>query len=100
MRLSKLREAWKTEVYDADLSGYFDTIPHDKLISAIRTRVVEGWARYYAYGYPAQAYREINRYARARMTIHLKRRSQRKYKTANGKSYYEELSNLGLVYLK
>lgn len=31
----------RKEVYDADLKGYFDTIPHDQLLKAVRMRVVD-----------------------------------------------------------
>lgn len=35
-----LREG-RREVYDADLQSYFDTIPHDNLLKALQTRVVD-----------------------------------------------------------
>jgi retron-type reverse transcriptase len=32
-------QAGKTEVYDADLSKYFDTIPHDRLLAVLRMQI-------------------------------------------------------------
>jgi RNA-directed DNA polymerase len=31
----------RTEVYDADLKGYFDTIPHDQLMKAVEMRIAD-----------------------------------------------------------
>lgn len=35
-------QAGRTEVYDADLQSYFDTIPHDPLVACVRARVTDG----------------------------------------------------------
>lgn len=42
--LKQIREhlqAGRNEVYDADLSSYFDTIPHDRLMAAVERRIAD-----------------------------------------------------------
>ena len=41
-RIAAEIKSGKRQVYDADLSSYFDTIPHDKLFLALRTRITDG----------------------------------------------------------
>jgi len=40
--IAEALKAGKCAVYDADLQGYFDSIPHDKLMACVKMRVVDG----------------------------------------------------------
>jgi RNA-directed DNA polymerase len=67
----------------------------------IRTlnRHLRGWANYFGFGQPREAFRDINFHVQKRLRAHLGRRSQRPYRLPKGKSYYRHFADLGLVYL-
>ena len=112
--------------YDRDIKGrghrYLNVTPSRKALQAHReslrktinrgqgfvpvTRLIErvnrqqrGWANYFSFGYPRKAMREMNWYVRDRIIGHLRRRSQRPFRPPKGRSYYQHLKQLGLVYL-
>ena len=112
--------------YDRDRHGrptrYLNVFPSKKALARERQRLREltgpkmcfkpirlmiaeinshlrGWSRYFGYGYPRVAFRQINRFTRERLTRHLKRRSQRPYRPPKGVTPYAQLERLGLVYL-
>jgi len=62
-------------------------------------RHLKGWANYFDFGYPREAFREINTYVRHRLEQHLKRRSQRPFRPPEGVSFNDHFKKLGLVYL-
>ncbi len=62
-------------------------------------RQIEGWANYFGYGYPRDSFRRVNTHVRNRLTRHLWRRSQRRYRPPKNVSFYQHLTDLGLVYL-
>ncbi len=72
--------------------------PVPMLIEEIN-RHLAGWSNYFRYGYPRKAFRQINRFVRSRLVVHLKRRSQRPFRPPEGVTFYEHLNKLGLVYL-
>jgi len=72
--------------------------PLPDLIQRIN-RHLKGWGNYFSVGYPRQARREINSFARERLTHHLQRRSQRSYQPPKDRSFYEQLNRMGLIYL-
>jgi RNA-directed DNA polymerase len=112
--------------YDRDLKGrnkyYLNVTPSQKALQRERDRLRQmtsasmcfkpipaligdvnrhllGWANYFSFGYPRVAFRKINWYARYRLFIHLRRRSQRPFRPPEGVSMYECLKQMGLVYL-
>ncbi len=113
--------------YDRDLHGrphrYLNVTPSKKALNAERQRLrgmtnhrqcctpisqlikrlnrhIRGWANYFSYGYPSDAFRKINHYLVDRLTTHLRRKSQRPFQPPEGKSYYEHIYQMGLIYLK
>ena len=73
-------------------------VPVPDLIDSIN-RHLKGWSNYFRLGYPRKAFREMNRFVRNRMVIHLNRRSQRPFRVPEGETYHNHLKKLGLVYL-
>ena len=73
-------------------------VPVPQLIDEINLQL-QGWANYFSFGYPRKALRSMNWYVRARLIKHLRRRSQRPFRPPKGRSFYQHLKQLGLVYL-
>jgi len=73
-------------------------VPLPQMIEELNGHLT-GWANYFSYGYPRKGFRQINTYVRQRLTRHVRRRSQRPFRPANGVSYYEHFDRMGLVYL-
>jgi len=112
--------------YDRDRHGrghhYLNVFPSKKAVAKERQRLREltcaqvcfkplphlirhlnvhrqGWAHYFSFGYPRKAYRDLNRYTDQRLTVHLRRRSQRRYRPPGNVSLYRHFADLGLVRL-
>ena len=69
--------------------------PIPKLIEGLN-RHLKGWGNYFKFGYPRDAYREINWHVGHRLFRHLNRRSQRAFRLPEGSTYYQHFRRLGL----
>lgn len=73
--------------------------PLDELVGEVN-QSLKGWKNYFSYGYPRRAYRKVNTFVVARLTKHLRRRSQRACRPRAGMTYYGFLTQrLGLELL-
>jgi RNA-directed DNA polymerase len=79
-------------------SSHSSHVPLPELVDKLNA-YLRGWGQYFGYGYPRHAFRNVNAYTRARLTQHLRRRSQRGYRPAAGVSFYTHFARLGLVKL-
>jgi RNA-directed DNA polymerase len=73
-------------------------VPVPLLIEVVN-RQLRGWANYFSFGYPRKAMRAMNWFVRDRLVSHLRRRSQRPFRPPKGRSFYQHLKQLGLIYL-
>ena len=64
-------------------------------------RQLGGWANYFSWGYPRDAFRNINWHLGYRLANHLKHhRSQRPFQLPEGVTYYAHFLKLGLEFLE
>ena len=64
-------------------------------------RLLVGWSQYFGYGHPRRAFASVNYQTLTRLSIHLRRRSQRGCRPPGGRSLYAHLYNhLGLKMLR
>jgi RNA-directed DNA polymerase len=66
-----------------------------RLLVAEINRHLKGWREYFKLGYPRRAFRKIGWFVRERLIRHLRRRSQRPLRPAEGSSWYHLLAQLG-----
>jgi RNA-directed DNA polymerase len=75
------------------------TAPVTELIGRIN-RQLRGWGNYFGHGYWKDAFHEINGYVQLRLAIHLRNKSQRRYRVPEGQTLYQHLKKMGLNPLK
>jgi RNA-directed DNA polymerase len=72
-------------------------LPLPVLIAQLN-RHLRGWQAYFSFGYPSQARKQIRKALLDRLTQHVNRRSQRRFKKPQDVSYYAYFKRLGLQF--
>jgi RNA-directed DNA polymerase len=68
--------------------------PIPQLIEELN-RHLKGWGNYFQYGYPRDAFREINWHVGQRLFSRLNRPSQRAFRLPEETTYYQHFQRLG-----
>jgi RNA-directed DNA polymerase len=63
-------------------------------------RQLQSWANYFQFGYPSRAFEQVNQFVEMRLRQHLRRRSQRPFRTPEGTRDGAHLQRLGWVPLR
>lgn len=89
---------FRDRVRDLTATRYcFRSVRH--LVSEVNG-YLRGWSGYFGYGHPRRAFAAANHHTYSRLMVHLKRRSQRKFRPPAGRSFYRHLyDDLGLMKL-
>jgi RNA-directed DNA polymerase len=95
---SRKAQAKEREALRGLINPHQSHTPLPELIERVN-RHRRAWANYFKLGYPRKAFRQMNRFAVARLTKHLHRRSQRGWRPRGDVSAYAHLVHLGLVML-
>lgn len=80
-------------------SAAMRTVPVTELIGRIN-RQLRGWGNYFGHGYWKDAFHEITGHLQVRLAVHLRNKSQRRYRVPEGQTLYQHLQALGLIHLK
>jgi RNA-directed DNA polymerase len=80
-----------------DLTDWKRTfVPIPQLITEVN-RFLQGWGGYFDHGYPRKKLDALSWYVLARLRYNLHRRSQRRYRVPEGRTFYAHLvHDLGL----